>query len=105
MNVKINSLIEINQILAIYDDRRFFKIGDPFIPHTKIVVKVISHSQEKKIQIIKFRRRKHSRKKQGHRQKFTMIKVKKLFQQKDKKWRTKEQAVLQEMEEILNQKD
>ncbi|ADD79801.1 50S ribosomal protein L21 [Candidatus Riesia pediculicola] len=74
---KINSLVEFNQILSIYD-KKIIKIGDPFVPHAKVIVKVISHLQGKKIKIIKFRRRKHSKKKQGHRQKFTLIKIEKI---------------------------
>ncbi|AEW44255.1 50S ribosomal protein L21 [Serratia symbiotica str. 'Cinara cedri'] len=51
------------------------KIGAPFIDGSKINAKVIAHGRGKKIKIVKFRRRKHYRKQQGHRQWFTDVKI------------------------------
>lgn len=51
------------------------KIGAPFVENGKVTAEVVSHGRHKKVSIIKFRRRKHSRRKQGHRQWFTEVKI------------------------------
>ena len=51
------------------------KIGAPFVAGGKVSAEVVSHGRGDKIRIIKFRRRKHYRKQQGHRQWFTQIKI------------------------------
>ena len=51
------------------------QIGTPFVANGKVTAEVVSHGLGKKIKIIKFRRRKHSRKTQGHRQWFTEVKI------------------------------
>ncbi len=51
------------------------KIGAPFVAGGKVSAEVVGHGRADKIRIIKFRRRKHYRKQQGHRQWFTQIKI------------------------------
>ena len=51
------------------------KIGAPYVAGGKVSVKIKSHGRGDKIRIIKFRRRKHSRKTQGHRQHYTEIEI------------------------------
>ena len=51
------------------------KIGTPDLDGAKVTGEVVSHGRHDKIQIIKFRRRKHSMKRQGHRQWFTEVKI------------------------------
>ncbi len=51
------------------------KIGEPYVKGSKVTAEVLSQGRGKKISIIKFRRRKHSRKQQGHRQWFTEVKI------------------------------
>jgi len=50
-------------------------IGDPLVAEAVVSAKVISHGRGKKIRIIKFRRRKHHRKQQGHRQNYTELEI------------------------------
>lgn len=50
------------------------KIGKPYV-EGNVTAEVISHGRGDKISIIKFRRRKHSMKRQGHRQWFTEVKI------------------------------
>ncbi|QJC36303.1 50S ribosomal protein L21 [Enterobacteriaceae endosymbiont of Donacia cincticornis] len=70
----IGSKIEFNNVLLIFNKNKL-NIGNPIIPGGKIIAEIISHEKKKKIKIIKFRRRKHYRKTQGHRQLFTNIKI------------------------------
>lgn len=51
------------------------KIGAPVVAGAKVTAEVIAHGRGDKVLIIKFRRRKHSMKRQGHRQWFTEVKI------------------------------
>ncbi len=51
------------------------KIGAPYVQGGKVVATVKSHGRGEKVRIIKFRRRKHFQKTQGHRQHFTELQI------------------------------
>lgn len=51
------------------------KIGKPYVAGSKVTAEVLSHDKGDKVHIIKFTRRKHYRKQQGHRQWFTEVKI------------------------------
>ena len=51
------------------------KVGVPFVAGGKVVDEIVSHGRGDKVKIVKFRRRKHSRKQAGHRQWFTEVKI------------------------------
>lgn len=51
------------------------KVGAPVVDGAKVSAEVVSHGRGDKVKIIKFRRRKHSMKRQGHRQWFTEVKI------------------------------
>ena len=51
------------------------KIGTPYVDGGKVTAEVVTHGRGEKIKIVKFRRRKHSRKQMGHRQWFTEVKI------------------------------
>lgn len=74
INKKLGDIIKFTKILMI-SDKRDVKIGNPIIKNFLITAKIIKQSREKKIKIIKFKRRKHSCKKYGHRQFFTEVKI------------------------------
>lgn len=50
-------------------------IGTPVVEGAAVSAEVISHGRSEKVRIIKFRRRKHSMKRQGHRQWYTEVKI------------------------------
>lgn len=50
------------------------RVGAPYL-ESKVEAEVMAHGRHDKVQIIKFRRRKHHMKRQGHRQWFTQVKV------------------------------
>lgn len=74
LEVGIGDEIKFHQILMIRNSD-VLQIGNPFVKDGIITAEVIAHSLSKKIEIVKFRRRKHFRKRQGHRQCFTQIKI------------------------------
>jgi large subunit ribosomal protein L21 len=51
------------------------KIGAPVVAGATVKAEVLSHGRADKVTIIKFRRRKHSMKRQGHRQWYTEVKI------------------------------
>lgn len=51
------------------------KIGSPYLKGAKVTATVVSHGRHKKVHILKFRRRKHHMKRQGHRQNYTEVKI------------------------------
>lgn len=51
------------------------KIGAPYVEGGKVTAEVVGHGRGDKVRIIKFRRRKHFRKQQGHRQWYTEVKI------------------------------
>jgi len=50
-------------------------IGTPEIEGASVSATVMTHGRGKKIDIIKFRRRKHYRRQMGHRQNYTELKI------------------------------
>lgn len=66
--------VEFDQVLMIAngDD---LKVGAPLVEGAKVTGEVAAQGRAKKVEIIKFRRRKHSMKRQGHRQYYTDVKI------------------------------
>lgn len=74
---ELGSSIDFDQVLAIGEGDKL-KFGAPYLDKCKVTAEVVSHGRHKKIHIVKFRRRKHSEKWQGHRQNYTEVKIKKI---------------------------
>ena len=70
--VEAGEQIEFDEVLLIESDEGI-KIGKPFIEGGKVTATIRTHGRHKKVHIIKFRRRKHYMKRQGHRQNYTEI--------------------------------
>ena len=66
--------VELDKVLMVADGDDV-KVGTPYVDGGKVTATVKSHGRGKKVTIIKFRRRKHHMKRQGHRQAFTEIEV------------------------------
>lgn len=49
--------------------------GRPYLPNIQVVGKIVKHGKQKKIIIFKYRPKKSSHKKQGHRQPYTKVKI------------------------------
>ena len=69
--------IELDKVLFVSDGKEV-KIGTPLLDGHKVVAEVRNHGRGKKIHIMKFRRRKNSMKRQGHRQNYTEVEIKEI---------------------------
>ena len=69
--------ISIDRVLLVKDGENSF-IGSPYLESAKVEAEVVSEGLAKKIDVYKFKRRTKYRKLQGHRQKYTEIKIKKI---------------------------
>lgn len=74
LEVSTGESVEFDSVLMVVNGEDV-KIGAPVVAGAKVVAEVISHGRGDKVKIVKFRRRKHSRKQQGHRQWFTEVKI------------------------------
>ena len=88
---KPETKIEFNEILAYGDDKNI-EVGTPNIDGAKVEADLIKNSKNRTILIFKKRRRQNSRRKNGHRQQFSLIRINKIF--------SKDGKVLSEVEKI-----
>jgi len=72
LDVEVGGSLDIDKVLMVADGDDV-KVGTPYIG--KVTAKVLSQGRDKKVTIVKFRRRKHSRKQMGHRQSYTEIEI------------------------------
>jgi len=72
--VEAGSSLEFDRVLLVGngDD---IKVGAPVVEGAKVAAEVVTHGRGKKVNILKFKRRKHHMKRQGHRQWFTEVKI------------------------------
>ena len=75
---KSNSKIEFKDILA-YGDEKSAELGSPNIDGAKVEADLLKNGKNRTVLVFKKRRRKNSRRKNGHRQQFSLIKIKKIF--------------------------
>ncbi len=60
------------------------KIGTPVVEGAKVRAKIVEHGKEKKVVTFKYKPKRNFRKKQGHRQPFTKIRITSIGVGKDK---------------------
>ena len=77
-NSKPESKIEFNEVLA-YGDDKTLEVGSPLVKGAKVEAELMKNSKNRTILIFKKRRRQNSRRKNGHRQEFTLVRISKIF--------------------------
>ena len=75
---KVDAKIEFKEVLA-YGDDKTVEVGLPVIQGAKVEANLIKNSKNRTILIFKKRRRQNSRRKNGHRQEYSMVKINKIF--------------------------
>ena len=75
---KPETKLEFNEVLAYGDDKNL-ELGEPTISGAKVEADLIRNGKNRTVLIFKKRRRKNSRRKNGHRQQFSLIRINKIF--------------------------
>tara|TARA_A100000164_G_scaffold241766_1_gene214930 strand:- start:113 stop:514 length:402 start_codon:yes stop_codon:yes gene_type:complete len=75
---KPDKKIEFKEILA-YGDDKIIEVGTPIVAGAKVEANLIKNDKNRTVLIFKKRRRHNSRRKNGHRQEYSMIKINKIY--------------------------
>jgi len=75
MSAEPGDVFETDQVLAIGGEESELKFGSPVIAGAKVQGTVVQHGKDKKVIVFKRKRRKTYRRKYGHRQEHTMVKI------------------------------
>ena len=78
MSAEPGDVFETDQVLAIGGEESELKFGSPVIAGAKVQGTVLKHGKDKKVIVFKRKRRKTYRRKYGHRQMHTMVKIEKI---------------------------
>jgi len=74
LDVAEGDAVELDKVLLVADGENV-RIGTPYLEGGKVTATVSAQGRGKKVKIIKFRRRKHHMKQQGHRQAYTELQI------------------------------
>ena len=74
MGCEVGEKVEINEVLIVCDDGSF-EVGTPLVRNAKVVAEVLGHGRGEKVITYKYRRRKNSHNKKGHRQNYTELRI------------------------------
>lgn len=77
LNVKAGDKVEFDKVLVLSNEGDL-KVGAPYIDGVSAFGEVVENGKQKKVIIFKYKAKKDFRKKQGHRQPYTMVKIESL---------------------------
>ena len=83
LNNQVGKTVEFKNVLFLNDDKNT-EIGNPNIKGAKVEATILKNTKNRTVLIFKKRRRKNSRKKYGHRQSISLIKITKIFSKEGK---------------------
>ncbi len=78
LRAEVGEKVEIETVLAVSDESGL-KVGKPFVEGAKVVASVLEQGKNKKVIIFKYLPKKDHRKKKGHRQPFTALKIEEIL--------------------------
>ena len=70
---EVDSQVELNALMIVDGDK--VTCGNPYVKNAKVVAKVVAHGKGDKITVFKYKAKKNYRRKQGHRQPYTELKI------------------------------
>ncbi|MDD3642943.1 MAG: 50S ribosomal protein L21 [Candidatus Krumholzibacteria bacterium] len=77
LEAEVGSVIRCDDIL-LFSDGEQVRIGRPRVDGVTVTAEVIEHGRERKILVFKKKRRKNYRRTRGHRQDFTLLKIREI---------------------------
>ena len=78
LNAKVGETIKFNNVLLLNDDKNT-EVGSPKVDGATVEAKLLDNVKDRTVLIFHKRRRKHSRKKNGHRQRHSKIQITKIL--------------------------
>ena len=75
---KLDTKIEFKEILA-YGDDKIIEVGSPIVTGAKVEADLVKNGKNRTVLIFKKRRRQNSRRKNGHRQQYSMVRIRKII--------------------------
>ena len=100
---KPDTKIEFKEILAYGDDKNI-EIGLPTVSGAKVEADLVENGKDRTILIFKKRRRQNSRRKNGHRQQYSLIRINKIFS-KDGKVLSEAEKVTKPLKKVETKKE
>ena len=74
LDAETGAEIQLDRVLLVAEGDSI-QVGKPYLEGGRVTAEVAEHGRGDKVMIIKFRRRKHYMRRQGHRQWFTKLKI------------------------------
>lgn len=71
---EVGSQVELNRVLLISDGSTV-KVGKPTLSGARVVSEILAQTRGEKIDVFKFKKRKKYRRKTGHRQELTQVRI------------------------------
>ena len=96
MKAEPGDSFETSQVLAIAEEENKLKVGSPVVEGAKVEGTVLEHGKDKKIIVFKRKRRKTYRRKYGHRQDHTLVKIDKISAKAPAAKKTVQKKVVEE---------
>lgn len=87
--------VTFDKVLLSFDEEEGIKIGTPLLEGFKVQGEVSAQGRGKKIVVFKYKPKKHERKKKGHRQRYTLVKITRI--EKGESVKRKEQSAKQQL--------
>ena len=73
LDVKVGEKINLDVLMTVDGDK--VVNGNPFVKNAEVVAEVVEHGKADKVLVFKYKAKKNERKKQGHRQPYTALKI------------------------------
>ena len=85
LSYKKDDSVKLNEILLLSNDDKKIEIGTPILKNVSINAKILEQKKLKKVVVFKKKRRKNYKKKMGHRQNITVLKILKIVSKSNSK--------------------
>jgi len=77
LNAEVDTNVELTEVIAVNKDGNLV-VGTPIVDGAKVVAKVLKQGKARKVVVFKYKPKKDSRKKKGHRQPYTKLQIEKI---------------------------
>jgi len=75
LDIEVGKPVVFDKVLLAYDEEKGLELGKPFLEDAKVKGEVMEQGKGEKIIVFKYKPKKRYRKKTGHRQRYTLVKI------------------------------